>query len=122
MKIINSIMLIVIAVCLVYISFLKPLPNRYERKVINEETKDLVSRRSVEGYEIFDTATGKVYRQTETLAMTYNRDGSASSAINIFERLVADIVGNSVTLLPLPKWNRIEGFGEANYVHNLDMK
>jgi len=59
--------LTIIAVCLIYIAFLKPMPQRY---ILKDSEKEMGSegyiKSTISTISIFDTATGKEYILTST--------------------------------------------------------
>ena len=56
-----NLVMIIIAICLVYIAFLKPMPQRYTIKEENTETKSGDFVYFTTNIILFDTATGNEY-------------------------------------------------------------
>ena len=101
MKKINTLLLLTIALCLIYISFLKPLPNRYQKRIIDKNE----AAYSEAGLEIFDTATGRIYTRSVMII------GESISSCNTIEDLI-----RQVSILR-PQWKiiKLKGSEKVNY-------
>ncbi len=91
--------LLIITICLVYIAFLKPQPQRYQ---IKEEIKDSkilegAIQNSDEIYKVFDTATDKQYVNNMHMTTIFNLEAIKEPKTKIIQNsYVIDIVNNRV--------------------------
>ncbi len=85
----NNFLLTVITICLVYISFLKPTPQRYilskEEKWSGQEPRTQVSN----DISVFDTATGKNYLLTSLTSFNLNNGTQVTNKDYIMQNFVA---------------------------------
>lgn len=99
-------LLLIIAICLVYVAFFKPQTQRYQ---IKEEIKrEVTIKERLEGvtktYKVFDTATGKQYVYEVYESTSFNPETMSRPETEIIpNNYVEDCINNLVIHRPVAK-------------------